>query len=341
MLRLLYSCLLRLHPAGFRERFTEEMLCIFDQTIASKGDRDVRAACRLLGDGVVSLVRQWTRIAVSPEEADALAADSIPADGLPVFCSLPGFKPRPGAMIYGAVLSLATFCVVFFAMRYSWTHRAAIVLPVASYAADSAGADSSTQSSQRFTLPPVATSDGQGEQPPQNRFDSRNTAQLSTPETLTSAQTTTDEIRPASTPGGIETPFHPKAATRITMLTRQLGENTPGKSSAVAVSGTNSSTSTTQYEVVSAPASAGLEAYAGTYIGYTTSRLEIIVSAKDEQLVIEIDGQHKITTVAASKTKFLLVGKTNDWIEFVEDQDGAVRELDVYLDGKRIPAHRR
>jgi hypothetical protein len=341
MLRLLYSCLLRLHPAGFRERFSEEMLCIFDQTVAGQGERDVRAACRLLADGVASLVRQWTRIAVSPEEADALAADSIPDVGCPAFCSLPSFKPRPGAMIYGAVLSLATFCVVFFAMRYSWTHRAAIVLPVESYAADSAGAESSTPSSQSFTFPSAASSDSQAEAQPQNRFDSRNTEQLSTPETLTSAQTTTDEIKPVSIPGGIETPFYPKAATRMAQLTPHMGENTRGKSSAAAGGGTSSSTSATQYKVVSAPASAGLEAYAGTYIADTASRLEVIVSTKDGRLEIEIDGQHKIATVAASKTKFVLVGKTNDWIEFVEDQDGAVRELDVYLDGERIAAHRR
>ena len=341
MLRLLYSCLLRLHPAGFRERFTEEMLCIFDQTVASRAEGKLRAACRMLADGVASLVRQWTRIAVSPEDADALAANSIPADGLPVFCSLPGFKPRPGAMIYGAVLSLATFCAVFFAMRYSWTHRAAIVLPVESYAADSSGADSSTPSSQGFTLPSVATSDSQAGAQPQNRFDSRNTEQISTPETLTSAQTTTDEIRPASIPGGIETPFRPKAVTRITKLTRHMGENTPDKSSAAVAGGTSSSTSASQFEVVAAPASAGLEAYAGTYIADTASRLEIIVSTKNGRLQIEIDGQHKIATAAASKTKFLLVGKTNYWIEFVEDQDGAVRELDLYRDGERIAAHRR
>src|SRR5579863_1522690 len=183
MLRLLYSCLLRLHPAGFKERFSEEMLCIFDQTVAGHAERRVRAACRLLTDGLASLVRQWTRIAVSPEEADALAADSIPADGLPVFCSLPAFKPRLGAMIYGAALSLAAFCVVFVAMRYSWTHRATVVLPVESYeaessGADSSGADSSTPSSQGFTLPSAATPDSQAGAQPQNGFDSRNTEQL-------------------------------------------------------------------------------------------------------------------------------------------------------------------
>jgi len=31
MLRPLYRCLLRLHPPGFRKRFAEEMLSIFDQ----------------------------------------------------------------------------------------------------------------------------------------------------------------------------------------------------------------------------------------------------------------------------------------------------------------------
>lgn len=53
MTRLLYRFLLRLHPADFRNRFSDEMLCVFDE-LAS--ERSVRF---LVADGVRSLGRQW------------------------------------------------------------------------------------------------------------------------------------------------------------------------------------------------------------------------------------------------------------------------------------------
>jgi hypothetical protein len=53
MRRALYRCLLRLHPGGFRERFADEMLWIFDETAGQAGIRP-------LTDGLVSLLRQWT-----------------------------------------------------------------------------------------------------------------------------------------------------------------------------------------------------------------------------------------------------------------------------------------
>jgi hypothetical protein len=52
MLRPLYRCLLRLHPPGFRRRFGDEMLSIFDQA-AGKA-----AAFKLLADGLLSLAQQ-------------------------------------------------------------------------------------------------------------------------------------------------------------------------------------------------------------------------------------------------------------------------------------------
>lgn len=52
-MRFLYRCLLRLHPASFRDQFAGEMLWIFDQA-ASCGLGGV-----LLADGLASLARQW------------------------------------------------------------------------------------------------------------------------------------------------------------------------------------------------------------------------------------------------------------------------------------------
>jgi hypothetical protein len=53
MIRSLYSVLLRVHPRAFRDRFADEMLCIFDEIPTDLG-RGL-----LLYDGFRSLVVQW------------------------------------------------------------------------------------------------------------------------------------------------------------------------------------------------------------------------------------------------------------------------------------------
>jgi hypothetical protein len=52
MRQSLYHALIALHPARFRDRFGDEMLCVFDEA-----GRD--RARRLLADAVLSLLRQW------------------------------------------------------------------------------------------------------------------------------------------------------------------------------------------------------------------------------------------------------------------------------------------
>ncbi len=52
MRRGLYRCLIWLHPAVFRQRYAEEMLWIFDETIG-------QGVLPLFVDGVISLFRQW------------------------------------------------------------------------------------------------------------------------------------------------------------------------------------------------------------------------------------------------------------------------------------------
>jgi uncharacterized membrane protein len=53
MMRTVYRCLVCLHPAAFRLRFEEELLWIFDESV------DASSAAPLLGDAVISLLRQW------------------------------------------------------------------------------------------------------------------------------------------------------------------------------------------------------------------------------------------------------------------------------------------
>ena len=49
MIRLIYQCLLYLHPPAFRRRFGAEMLWIFDQ----------EPSARCAADAFLSLLRQW------------------------------------------------------------------------------------------------------------------------------------------------------------------------------------------------------------------------------------------------------------------------------------------
>ncbi|MFZ0957088.1 MAG: DUF3471 domain-containing protein [Candidatus Sulfotelmatobacter sp.] len=311
------------------------MLCIFDQTMARQVGKERRAAFRLLADGALSMVRQWARIQCAQEEANAAASTSATPVSLLVFRSLPNFKPSPGAMIYGAALSVATFSVVFFAMRYSLTHRAAIVLPVESYASDS-----STSSAEGFRIPSAATVDNAAEARPRSRFESQHTTPPLKPETVTSAPASEGGINATSGPAGIARPFQSKAGSPARVVPRKAGEYAPDISSAA--NRPNTSTSPSRVEAVAEPVSAEwIKAYAGTYVTDTSAPLEITVSTRDGQLEIEIDGQGKIAAVAASQTQFILMGKTDAWIEFVTDQDGAVRELALYRDGERQTAHRR
>jgi hypothetical protein len=52
MTRFFYRGLINLHPRAFRERFGDEMLCVFDEA-ASTG------VATLFADGLGSLARQW------------------------------------------------------------------------------------------------------------------------------------------------------------------------------------------------------------------------------------------------------------------------------------------
>lgn len=116
MLRHLYRCAVRLHPSSFRRRFGDEMLYVFDQ------QKGARAALHMILDCVVSLVRQW---AFRPHSGIELSVASLPtpaADHIPLFKTLDSFRPRPSALINGAVLSLILFCMTVIAIRYSWSH---------------------------------------------------------------------------------------------------------------------------------------------------------------------------------------------------------------------------
>jgi len=122
MLRYLYRVTIRLHPPAFRERFGDEMLSIFELTEGKM------ARFTLLCDCLVSSLRQWF---IRPDLWTEAAARSAvrPADGVPSFSSLDGFRPRTSAVIDGVILSAALFVVTCFAIRYSWIRVLHVQIP--------------------------------------------------------------------------------------------------------------------------------------------------------------------------------------------------------------------
>jgi len=112
MLRFLYQCVLRAHPPRFQERFSDEMLSIFDDTERGLG------TAKLLVDGIISLVRQWT---LRPEfwKEPAIAATR---NGVPLFQTFESNKPRTQALLFGAFLSILVLDAACWTMGYAWNH---------------------------------------------------------------------------------------------------------------------------------------------------------------------------------------------------------------------------
>lgn len=121
MLRPLYRFVLHLHPAGFRRRFAEEMLSMFDDAAVAKGE------CLLLLDGLLSVARQWL---LRPEFwGDLIPAQESVTNGVPSFYAVEPFRLRTPALIHGLLLSVALFWAVCYGIKYSWIHVFHVRIP--------------------------------------------------------------------------------------------------------------------------------------------------------------------------------------------------------------------
>jgi hypothetical protein len=112
MLRFLYQCVLRAHPPRFQERFADQMLSIFDETEGGL------ATAKLLADGILSLLRQWT---LRPEFWKEPAIAATP-NGVPLFQTFESNKPRTQALLFGAFLSILVLDAACWTMGYAWNH---------------------------------------------------------------------------------------------------------------------------------------------------------------------------------------------------------------------------
>jgi hypothetical protein len=118
MLRWLYRYLIRAHPLNFRQRFSDELLEIFEEVSGP------RAKAWLFADVFLSVVRQWV---LRPEfrrpVVMATAENSI-------FRSLDAYKPRPAALLNGAFISAAILFAVVLAMGHGSEGRRIFLIGV-------------------------------------------------------------------------------------------------------------------------------------------------------------------------------------------------------------------
>ena len=112
MTRYLYQWLLRLHPPQFRGRYAQEMQWIFDETSA-----DARGRYALLGDALLSLIRQWglrPRIArETPTTPTAAHAVDVPVFYISGNSTLSG-----GSLLKGTMLSVVFFVAAAFVITH-------------------------------------------------------------------------------------------------------------------------------------------------------------------------------------------------------------------------------
>jgi len=116
----IYACLLRLYPSRFREMHGDEALQLFCDRLRDEAGffPRLRLWFDVLADLLVSVPREHRR-----RPAMAVAASAPGVAGLPSFQVLEGESLRPGALVFGSLLSVAAFGVCLFLINHARTHR--------------------------------------------------------------------------------------------------------------------------------------------------------------------------------------------------------------------------
>jgi hypothetical protein len=327
MLRSFYRCLLRLHPCRFRQRFADEMLSIFDH---SEGKQ---ATVRLLMDGVVSLVRQWT---LRPEFwHEVPTAQQAAPDGIPSFSTLDPFRPRTGAMIQGLLLSIALFFLTCFAIRYSGIHVLHVRIPEIQFDGplpirpNSSGAERAASkspalpsNSDRALFMPESEPRPAGNVPPKAPPAARSAQNRMVKSALKRNVPAQAPTTPPTVDNGI-------ADSSATANSGEAARPAGGVASTTAVAQT------------------ALHPYVGTYVIQSPGNLTISITAVRGQLMMKIKGQPRRALAQVSETTFVVIGMENCWIEFSaiesypQDSEALRSELQLFQNGQQFTARRR
>jgi hypothetical protein len=107
--RFAYRLLLSLHPASFQDEFGTEMLWIFDEEYSQGG------AAYMFLDGVISLLRQCSRIEKDPGQLSIASGEIITGPGL-----------GPVRLLQAGI----TFSLIFFSLMRLASHPNPLALSV-------------------------------------------------------------------------------------------------------------------------------------------------------------------------------------------------------------------
>lgn len=268
------------------------------------------SALKLLLDALFSLSRQWTLRPEFWEDLSPAASPQPAFDGIPSFYTISPFRPRSAAVINGLVLSLAIFCMTCFAIRYSWIHVLHVRIPEVQFERSSwippKGAISGSSPALKQTpIPP----------PPEKRIPASDSA----------------------TPALSQVP-PPAAAAPERGTDRAAGQPDTARPQY------KPHVSNQQARTTSA-AELPLKSYEGTYVVDSPAKLRIVITVEDENLMMSMSGQPRLTLAPLSETKFAVQGIENCWIEFAPGSgtlgDETAPQLQLSCNGQRYTARRQ
>jgi len=323
VLRLVYIWILRLHPQRFRRRFAKEMLYVFDQA-RQHDTAEALTSAKLLGDGLLSLMRQWALRSEFWKDRAGAGPTQVP-DGVPAFCVLDGFRPRSSALIHGVVLSVAIFCAVIFAMKYSIIHQVYFAFPVV----DSDDRASGPQL-QRAIIPTV-TDVG----PDQGR------EKTVAPPPRSVGRGATSEVRPEIEVAQASRTVPPHSKRRLKRNLSSKREVTEKAAEGTVMTGDNSAErSLAQASPPVMLSDELLDSYTGAYVTLPPEQLRVSVTLMRGTLRIAIAGKPQMEMEALSESKFVCRTGNKCWAEFSRNRDGTV-QLEIYHRGRRTSAYRQ
>ncbi len=116
----IYALLFRLYPSHFRESYENEALQLFrDRARDEKGFfPSLRLWLDLLGDLAISVPREYFYA-----EPELIAASGQRFGGTPFFYFVREEAPRPGALLFGSMLSLAALATFSMLLGHGGNHR--------------------------------------------------------------------------------------------------------------------------------------------------------------------------------------------------------------------------
>ncbi|SRR6266700_55706 len=82
-----------------------------------------------------------------------------------------------------------------------------------------------------------------------------------------------------------------------------------------------------------------LQRYVGTYVGHSSTSINISILLDHDQLYIEVAGR-RATLIPVSMTTFIVDGRPDCWVEFVASNAGVVNQLVISESGNQTTAHR-